>query len=188
MVNLHCCRCERPSKLVGDISQPDLRRIGRISAQGKVEKNLSKQKRRRGRIFQYFKIKNSCNHLQPGIHTHCRKNSSAPDQRVAMPCDPVNVACTSGYLHGGKNENRKLLRFVRVGQGGDLHDLVLVDIQAGGLEIKENQERRHRNREQERGSPATEALPQDVTSVTGVPCGSNVPTRQQRGETVSFLL
>ena len=111
----------------------------------------------------------------------------------------MNVACTSGYLHGGKNENRKLLRFVRVGHGklfpfvrvgpgGNLHDLVLVDIPAGGLEIKENQERRHRNREQERGSPATEALPQDVTSVTGVPCGSNVPTRQQRGETVSFSL
>ena len=44
MVNLHCCHCERPSKLVGDISQPDLRRIGRISAQGKVEKDLSTQK------------------------------------------------------------------------------------------------------------------------------------------------
>ena len=44
MVNLHCCHCERPSKLVGDISQPDLGRIGRISARGKVEKDLSKQK------------------------------------------------------------------------------------------------------------------------------------------------
>ena len=105
-----------------------------------------------------------------------------------MPFDPVNVACPSGYRKNRKNENGKLLRFVRVGHGGDLHDLVLVDIQAGGLEIKENQERRHRNREQERGSPTTEALPQDVTSVTGVPCGSNVPTRQQRGETVSFSL
>ena len=123
--------------------------------------------------IEHGKIKNSCDHLQPGIHTHCRKNSSAPGQRVAIPCDPVNVARTSGYLHRGKNENRKLLRFVRVGdgklfpfvrvgQGGDLHDLVLVNIPAGGLEIKENQERRHRNREQERGSPTTEALPQDV--------------------------
>ena len=38
-------------QLVGDISQPDLRRIGRISAQGKVEKDLSKQKEE-----EYFSI------------------------------------------------------------------------------------------------------------------------------------
>ena len=62
-----------------------------------------------------------------------------------------------------------------------LHNVVRVDIPAGGLEVKENQERRHCNGSRERGSPTTEALPQDkskfgfVTVETGNIIRNKIP-------------
>ena len=85
-------------------------------------------------------------HLQSWFHISWGKDSSIPNQVSILNCDPVNITCSFGHLYVGKNENGELLGLGGVRQGSDLHNLVLLQVQPGRLQVKENQKGVHRDK------------------------------------------